>query len=131
MAQRIVEYRDKNGAFKKLEDLMNVKGIGEKNFLKLKASSRRAAEALSSPGSIARGARNSGRCCPSIERCHARLHPDRHADRDCGADNAVRDFDSHAERRRRRRPPARRGVSHLGATRLVRMQASDATRMSP
>jgi competence protein ComEA len=37
MAQRIVEYRDKNGAFKKLEDLMNVKGIGEKNFLKLKA----------------------------------------------------------------------------------------------
>jgi competence protein ComEA len=37
MAQRIVEYREKNGAFKKLEDLMNVKGIGEKNFLKLKA----------------------------------------------------------------------------------------------
>jgi competence protein ComEA len=36
MAQRIVEYREKNGAFKKLEDLMNVKGIGEKNFLKLK-----------------------------------------------------------------------------------------------
>jgi len=37
MAQRIVEYREKNGAFKKLEDLMNVKGIGEKNFLKLKS----------------------------------------------------------------------------------------------
>jgi competence protein ComEA len=37
MAQRIVEYRDKNGAFKKIEDLMNVKGIGEKNFLKLKS----------------------------------------------------------------------------------------------
>jgi competence protein ComEA len=36
MAQRIVEYREKNGAFKKLEDLMNVRGIGEKNFLKLK-----------------------------------------------------------------------------------------------
>ena len=36
MAQRIVEYREKNGAFKKLEDLMNVKGIGEKTFLKLK-----------------------------------------------------------------------------------------------
>jgi competence protein ComEA len=36
MAQRIVEYREKNGGFKKLEDLMNVKGIGEKNFLKLK-----------------------------------------------------------------------------------------------
>jgi competence protein ComEA len=35
-AQRIVEYRKKNGAFKKAEDLMNVKGIGEKSFLKLK-----------------------------------------------------------------------------------------------
>ena len=35
-AQRIVEYRQKNGAFKKIEDLMNVKGIGEKSFLKLK-----------------------------------------------------------------------------------------------
>ncbi len=36
-ADRIVEYRQKNGGFKKIEELMNVKGIGEKNFLKLKA----------------------------------------------------------------------------------------------
>ena len=35
-AQRILEYRQKNGNFKKVEDLMNVKGIGEKAFLKLK-----------------------------------------------------------------------------------------------
>jgi competence protein ComEA len=35
-AQRILEYRQKNGSFKKIEDLMNVKGIGEKSFLKLK-----------------------------------------------------------------------------------------------
>lgn len=35
-AQRIVEYRQKNGAFKKIEELMNVKGVGEKSFLKLK-----------------------------------------------------------------------------------------------
>jgi competence protein ComEA len=35
-AQRIVEYREKNGGFKKIEELMNVKGIGEKSFLKLK-----------------------------------------------------------------------------------------------
>ena len=35
-AQRIVEYRQKNGGFKKIEELMNVKGIGEKSFLKLK-----------------------------------------------------------------------------------------------
>lgn len=37
LAQRIIEYREKNGGFKKLEDLMNVQGIGEKNFLKLKS----------------------------------------------------------------------------------------------
>ena len=36
VAQRIIEYRQKNGNFKKIEDLMNVKGIGEKSFLKLK-----------------------------------------------------------------------------------------------
>ncbi len=36
LAARIVEHRQKNGPFKKVEELMNVKGIGEKNFLKLK-----------------------------------------------------------------------------------------------
>lgn len=35
-AARIIEYRQKNGAFKKIEDLMNVRGIGEKTFLSLK-----------------------------------------------------------------------------------------------
>jgi competence protein ComEA len=35
-AQRILDYRQKNGGFKKIEELMNVKGIGEKSFLKLK-----------------------------------------------------------------------------------------------
>ena len=35
-AQRILEYRKQNGPFKKVEDLMNVKGFGEKTFLKLK-----------------------------------------------------------------------------------------------
>jgi competence protein ComEA len=35
-AKRIIEYRDKNGGFRKVEELMNVKGIGEKSFLKLK-----------------------------------------------------------------------------------------------
>ena len=36
-AKRIIEYRQKNGGFKKVEELMNVKGIGEKSFLKLKS----------------------------------------------------------------------------------------------
>ena len=36
-AARIVEYRQKNGPFKKVEELMNVRGVGEKNFVKLKA----------------------------------------------------------------------------------------------
>jgi len=35
-AARIVEYRQKNGPFKKIEEVMNVRGVGEKNFLKLK-----------------------------------------------------------------------------------------------
>jgi competence protein ComEA len=36
MAQRILDYRQKNGPFKKVEDLMNIQGIGEKSFLKLR-----------------------------------------------------------------------------------------------
>ena len=36
-AERILEYRQKNGGFKKIEDLMNVRGVGEKSFLKLKS----------------------------------------------------------------------------------------------
>ena len=36
MATRIIEYRQKNGGFKKIEELMNVRGVGEKSFLKLK-----------------------------------------------------------------------------------------------
>lgn len=35
-AGRIIEYREKNGPFSKPEQLMNVRGIGEKSFLKLK-----------------------------------------------------------------------------------------------
>ena len=35
-AGRIIEYRQKNGPFKKIEELMNVRGVGEKSFLKLK-----------------------------------------------------------------------------------------------
>ncbi len=35
-AERILEYRQKSGGFKKVEELMNVRGIGEKSFLKLK-----------------------------------------------------------------------------------------------
>jgi competence protein ComEA len=35
LAARIVEHREKNGAFKQAEDLMLVKGIGEKSFERL------------------------------------------------------------------------------------------------
>ncbi|MDP2877442.1 MAG: helix-hairpin-helix domain-containing protein [Holophaga sp.] len=35
-AERIVAFRKQNGAFRRSEELMNVKGIGEKNFAKLK-----------------------------------------------------------------------------------------------
>ncbi len=36
VAQRIVDYRGKNGRFSKIEEIMKVKGIGEKTFLKIK-----------------------------------------------------------------------------------------------
>jgi competence protein ComEA len=36
-ADRVIEYRQKNGPFKKVEELMNVRGVGEKGFLKLKS----------------------------------------------------------------------------------------------
>lgn len=36
IAKRIVAHREEHGGFKKLEELMNVKGIGPKTFEKLK-----------------------------------------------------------------------------------------------
>jgi competence protein ComEA len=36
VALRIVEHREKNGAFKSVEDLMLVRGIGEKSFERIK-----------------------------------------------------------------------------------------------
>lgn len=35
-AQRIIEFRTKNGGFKKVEDLMKIQGIGERSFLRLR-----------------------------------------------------------------------------------------------
>ena len=36
LAERVVEYRKTNGPFKKIEDLMEVKGVGEKLFVVLR-----------------------------------------------------------------------------------------------
>ncbi len=36
IAQRIIDFRNKHGKFKKIEEIMKVKGIGEKTFEKLK-----------------------------------------------------------------------------------------------
>lgn len=35
IAQRIIDFREQHGPFEKLEDLMNVSGIGEKTFARL------------------------------------------------------------------------------------------------
>jgi competence protein ComEA len=37
-AQRIIEYREKNGPFNQVEDIMNIKGIGSKTFESIKGS---------------------------------------------------------------------------------------------
>ncbi|HYA48465.1 MAG TPA: ComEA family DNA-binding protein [Burkholderiales bacterium] len=36
VAQRIIDYRTQNGNFKRVEDIMKVKGIGEKIFAQIK-----------------------------------------------------------------------------------------------
>jgi len=36
VAQRIIDFRKKNGRFKKIEEIMKVKGIGEKMFNRIK-----------------------------------------------------------------------------------------------
>jgi competence protein ComEA len=36
MAKRVIEYRTKVGKFNKIEEIINVKGIGEKKFQKIK-----------------------------------------------------------------------------------------------
>jgi len=40
IAQRIIEYREKNGSFSKIEDLTKVKGIGKGKFEKIKGEVR-------------------------------------------------------------------------------------------
>jgi len=35
-AERIVDYREKNGSFEKIEDIMKIKGIGAKTFESIK-----------------------------------------------------------------------------------------------
>jgi len=36
MAERIVQFREQHGPFKRVEDLLKIKGIGEKSFLRIK-----------------------------------------------------------------------------------------------
>ncbi len=36
-AELVVAYRQKNGPFKKIEEIMNVRGVGEKSFLRIKS----------------------------------------------------------------------------------------------
>ena len=36
MAERIVQFREEHGPFKRVEDLLKIKGIGEKSFQKIR-----------------------------------------------------------------------------------------------
>jgi competence protein ComEA len=53
LAARIVEYRQKSGGFKSAQELMNVKGIGEKNFEKIQAYVTASGEASKAAGKAA------------------------------------------------------------------------------
>jgi competence protein ComEA len=54
-AERVIQFRKEHGGFRRSEELMNVKGIGEKSFVKLKpyltvgVGAGTAVEAVSSP----------------------------------------------------------------------------------
>ena len=50
LAARIVEYRQKAGGFKSAQELMNVKGIGEKNFEKIQPHVMTSGEAAKTTG---------------------------------------------------------------------------------
>ena len=61
VAARIVEHREKNGAFKQAEDLMQVRGIGEKSFERLRPYvSTSGATTLSEKVSLPRTAKADG-----------------------------------------------------------------------
>ena len=49
IAQRIVEYREKNGPFHKAEELINVRGIGEATFKLVKDKVTVSGEAAKAP----------------------------------------------------------------------------------
>jgi comEA protein len=59
LAVRIVEYRQKAGSFRSTKELMNVQGIGEKNFAKLQAYLS-VGERTDAKGDAAEGARGEG-----------------------------------------------------------------------
>ena len=64
-AERIIKFRKEHGGFRRSEELMNVKGIGEKSFVKLKpyltvgAGAVNAVETVSSPVTAATHAKAS------------------------------------------------------------------------
>src|SRR5262245_21759335 len=64
LAARIVEYRQKSGGFKSAQELMNVKGIGEKNFEKLQAFVTASGEASKVGGKAAMEAPKSSKASP-------------------------------------------------------------------
>ena len=49
LAARILEHRQKNGSFKTVQELMNVKGVGEKSFGKLEPFLSTGGEAKAAP----------------------------------------------------------------------------------
>ena len=73
MAERIVEWRREHGPFEKVEDLLNIRGIGEKTLEKLRPFVK--IEDAGSAGSAVARCWNCSWCSGWRPRCWARSHP--------------------------------------------------------
>ena len=144
-AKLIIEHREKNGGFKKIEELMNIKGIGEKSFLKLKPMVTVAPQKAERQDDAGRGCsrsvsgagarcsrRAAGPACPV--RCGSRVGARRHGARGAvrrsrcrhcrsardGADEQRHRRDAHGGGRPLRRRADRLGADRCGAAARAR-----------
>ena len=87
LAARIVEYRQKSGTFRSPQELMNVKGVGEKNFARIEPCSPWARPRRLGEVEVTEPGRSSMRAAPPSRSRHAHHGP--FARRDAGRRRAI------------------------------------------